>query len=177
MRSEVVCSVCNHPRRAQIERYILNMCDRGEDVDLAVVADRWGLNLDDLKNHIILHSSLGINSNGNKVPKHQTLAQKIGVREADILLEVANEYMLTLRALGNELSDRIADKDEPIFRTLTKPVTDMYLGLGSEVRATVKTVGELNAMVNGPADNGASGLEAIASAIRQSQLPAGPMHN
>lgn len=177
MRSEVVCSVCNHPRRAQIERYILNMCDRGEDVDLAVVADRWGLNLDDLKNHIILHSSLGINSTGNKVPKHQTLAQKIGVREADILLEVANEYMLTLRALGNELSDRIADKDEPIFRTLTKPVTDMYLGLGSEVRATVKTVGELNAMVNGPADNGASGLEAIASAIRQSQLPAGPMHN
>ena len=177
MQSEVVCSVCNHPRRAQIERYILNMCDRGEDVDLAVVADRWGLNLDDLKNHIILHSSLGLSSFGNKLPKHQTLAQKIGVREADILLEVANEYMLTLRALGNELSDRIADKDEPIFRTLTKPVTDMYLGLGSEVRATIKTVGELNAMVNGPADNGASGLEAIANAIRQSQLPAGPMHN
>ena len=176
MQSEVVCSVCNHPRRAQIERYILNMCDRGEDVDLAVVADRWGLNLDDLKNHIILHSSLGLSSLGSKLPKHQTLAQKIGVREADILLEVANEYMLTLRALGNELSDRIADKDEPIFRTLTKPVTDMYLGLGSEVRATIKTVGELNAMVNGPADNGASGLEAIASAIRQSQLPAGPMY-
>ena len=44
----------------------------------------------------------------------------------------------------------------------------MYIGLGGEIRATVKTLGDLNQVLNGPQTNANDGVMALAQAIRAS---------
>ena len=53
-------------------------------------------------------------------------------------------------------------------KMLTKPMTDLYIGLGGEIRQAVKTMSEVDRMLNGPEDTATSGLRALADAIRGS---------
>ena len=63
------------------------------------------------------------------------------------------------------------EEDDNNIRTakvLTKPVVDLYIGLGGEIRSTVKTMSDIERALNGPQDSTATGLEALANAIRGS---------
>ena len=61
-----------------------------------------------------------------------------------------------------------ADKEVKLAKLLTKPMVDLYIGLGGEIRQNVKAMAEVDRMLNGPQDNGNSGLQALADAIRGS---------
>ena len=115
-----------------------------------------------------------------QVPKaapRDSLTRKMKLREADMLAAVGQEYLVTLKTMGRRInklaqvsSIDIEDEDKQLklAKLLTKPMVDLYVGLGGEIRQTVKTMAELDRMLNGPEDNLSSGLGALAAAIRGS---------
>jgi hypothetical protein len=52
---------------------------------------------------------------------------------------------------------------------MTKGLVELYLGCGDNVRKTVKEITEINQVLNGPKDDGLSGLAALANALRGSK--------
>ena len=94
-----------------------------------------------------------------------------------MLAAVGQEYLVTLKTMGRRInklaqvsSIDIEDEEKQLklAKLLTKPMVDLYVGLGGEIRQTVKTMAELDRMLNGPEDNLSSGLGALAAAIRGS---------
>lgn len=134
-----------------------------------------------------LHSESGctddipsFDSNVEQTPKaapRDSLTRKMKLREADMLAAVGQEYLVTLKTMGRRInklaqvsSIDIEDEEKQLklAKLLTKPMVDLYVGLGGEIRQTVKTMAELDRMLNGPEDNLSSGLGALAAAIRGS---------
>lgn len=115
-----------------------------------------------------------------EVPQsRESLTRKMKLREADMLAAVSNEYLVTLKAMGRRLNKLTAvssidaeddDKQYALSKMLTKPMVDLYIGLGGEIRQNVKVMAELDRMLNGPQDSTAGGLAALAQAIRGSDL-------
>lgn len=108
-----------------------------------------------------------------------SLTRKMKLREADMLAVVNNEYLVTLKAMGRRLNKLAAvssidaedeDKQFMLSKLLTKPMVDLYIGLGSEIRQNVKVMAELERMLNGPQDSTGGGLLALAQAIRGSDV-------
>ena len=60
------------------------------------------------------------------------------------------------------------EKEVKLAKLLTKPMVELYLGAGGEIRQTVKTMAEINNLLNGESDPTLSGLAALASAIKSS---------
>ena len=110
-----------------------------------------------------------------KVPT--SLARKMKLREADVLATVNNEYLVTLKAMGRRIN-RLANvssidaedeaKKVELAKLLTKPMVDLYIGLGGEIRQNVRAMAEVDRMLNGPQDSSNNGLQALADAIRGS---------
>ena len=61
-----------------------------------------------------------------------------------------------------------AEKETKLAKMLTKPMVDLYVGLGGEIRQNVKAMAEVDRMLNGPQDTSGNGLLALAEAIRGS---------
>lgn len=106
-----------------------------------------------------------------------SLTRRMKLREADMLAAVGTEYLVTLKTMGRRInklaqvsSIDIEDEDRQLklAKLLTKPMVDLYVGLGGEIRQTVKTMAELDRMLNGPEDSVSSGLSALAKAIQGS---------
>lgn len=106
-----------------------------------------------------------------------SLTRKIKLREADMLASVGQEYLVTLKTMGRRINKLaqlgptdVEDEDAQfrLAKMLTKPMVDLYVGLGGEIRQTVKTMAEIDRMLNGPQDNLGGGLAALAAAIRGS---------
>lgn len=104
-----------------------------------------------------------------------SITKQLKLREADMLMAVAQEYMMTLQSIGvrikrmaRETSDESRDDDYIFARTITKPVVDLYVGAGRELRETIRAIAEINQNINGPKDNDVSGLKALAEAIKTS---------
>lgn len=116
---------------------------------------------------------------GSAPAGRESLTRKMKLREADMLAAVSNEYLVTLKAMGRRLNKLTAvssidaeddDKQYALSKMLTKPMVDLYIGLGGEIRQNVKVMAELDRMLNGPQDSTAGGLAALAQAIRGSDL-------
>ena len=112
-----------------------------------------------------------------KTEPRDSLTRKMKLREADMLAAVGQEYLVTLKTMGRRInklaqvsSIDIEDEEKQLklAKLLTKPMVDLYVGLGGEIRQTVKTMAELDRMLNGPEDPFSSGLGALAAAIRGS---------
>lgn len=112
-----------------------------------------------------------------KAAPRDSLTRKMKLREADMLAAVGQEYLVTLKTMGRRInklaqvsSIDIEDEEKQLklAKLLTKPMVNLYVGLGGEIRQTVKTMAELDRMLNGPEDNLSSGLGALAAAIRGS---------
>ena len=183
-----MCSICNRSDRAEIENAILNIsAESGLTVES--IAEQYKLNIDELRNHALFHTplvapcdivtpttELQLNPEAEaKVPT--SLARKMKLREADILATVNNEYLVTLKAMGRRIN-RLANVSEidaedeakkvELAKLLTKPMVDLYIGLGGEIRQNVKAMAEVDRMLNGPQDSGSNGLMALAEAIKGS---------
>ena len=52
---------------------------------------------------------------------------------------------------------------------MTKGMVELYLGCGDNVRKTIKDIADINQILNGPKDDGLSGLGALAAAIAGSK--------
>lgn len=115
-----------------------------------------------------------------KAAPRDSLTRRMKLREADMLAAVGNEYLVTLKTMGRRInklaqvsSIDIEDEEKQLklAKLLTKPMVDLYVGLGGEIRQTVKTMAELDRLLNGPEESATSGLVALAKAIQGSDNP------
>ena len=192
-----MCTICNHPDRAEIENAILSMTD-GVKTSIEVIAEQYDVSLADLKMHALFHTPLVDAADIEELRDAETLTMTAGdteqtevvratprdsltrrmkLREADLLAAVGNEYLVTMKTMGrrinklaqvSEIDIEDNDRQLKLAKLLTKPMVDLYVGLGGEIRQTVKTMAELDRLLNGPEDSATSGLVALAKAIQGS---------
>lgn len=167
-----MCKICSRKDRADIENAVLSISsENGLTVDS--IAGYYECDINELKNHVLFHTPLLASSEQTE----PSLARKMKLREADILTTVSNEYLVTLKAMGRRIN-RLAsvstidiedeDKKLELTKYLTKPMVDLYVGLGGEIRQNVKALAEVDRMLNGPQENQNTGLFALAEAIKGS---------
>lgn len=165
---------------------------------IELIAEQYQVPLDELKMHALFHTPLvgagdveelrdaaTLNMTAGDTEKTEvvrstsrdSLTRRMKLREADMLAAVGNEYLVTLKTMGRRInklaqvsSIDIEDEEKQLklAKLLTKPMVDLYVGLGGEIRQTVKTMAELDRILNGPEDSTASGLVALAKAIQGS---------
>lgn len=181
-----MCKICNHSNRMDIESSILRMTEDHEQT-IDDIAAQYKCDVDELKTHALFHTPLvrACDLDPDYVEKpqpfnsatHDSLTRQMKLREADLLSEVANNYLLTLKNVGrriNKMAQVVSidaedeEKEVKLAKLLTKPMVELYLGTGGEIRQTVKTMAEINHMLNGESDPTLSGLAALASAIKNS---------
>lgn len=188
-----MCQICEHAQRAEIENAILALTTSGpsERYSIEDIASQYDVSLDELKMHALFHTPLVSDEDIKAIeakapaaaegvetkPRGDSLARKMRLREADVLSTVANEYLVTLKTMGRRINkltqvSSIDEEDQAkqlaLAKLLTKPMVDLYIGVGGEIRQTVKTMAEIDRMLNGPEDGTSQGLAALAAAIRQS---------
>lgn len=155
--SKPMCSICQNSQREQIDRVLLE-----DGVSVEQVALQFGVSLEQLKFHAILHT-------GEET--RPSITRQLKLREADMLTSVAEEYMETLNHLGARINKFVNNDEVKFEKLLTKSVVDLYLGVGSEIRQTIKTLAELNSQINGAQTGAKSGLQSLAEAINASARP------
>lgn len=181
------CTICNHKFRADIENALLEVditAGPNEPGSMESIANQYNVSLEDLKMHAIFHTPLlrssdipnvaGVSTQTNT---RSSLARKMQLREIDMLESVANEYLVSLKTLGRRINrltsvssidEEDADKALALAKLLTKPVVDLYVGMGGEIRQTVKTMADIDRLLNGPEQDSNAGLKSLVEAIRGS---------
>ena len=176
-----MCTICNHPDRAEIENAILSMTDEVK-TSIEVIAEQYDVSLSDLKMHALFHTPLVDAADIEELRDAETLGgteqtvsvgatprdsltRRMKLREADLLAAVGNEYLVTMKTMGrrinklaqvSEIDIEDNDRQLKLAKLLTKPMVDLYVGLGGEIRQTVKTMAELDRLLNGPEDSATS---------------------
>ena len=196
-----MCDICKRADRAIIEGALVSMTTGATKFTIEEIAEKYELDVEELKAHALFHTPLVSAADLEKDSTHATeasegddadarhgsLVRNMKLKEADMLAEVSAEYLITLKAMGRRINSLLsdapeagegedvpkADKQLKTAKLLTKPIVELYLGLGSEIRQTVKTAAEVDRMLNGPKDGVASGLTALAAAIRGSDISNG----
>ena len=111
---------------------------------------------------------------GHITPK-QRLADKIDMREGDMLLAAANEMLTTLNVLGRRIKSYASDgsdgSDQRLITFCSNAMVNLYIGTSTELRKNIQAINELNSSINGAADAGSEGLKALAAAIAGSAAP------
>ena len=111
---------------------------------------------------------------GAITPK-QRLADKIDMREGDMLLAAANEMLTTLNVLGRRIKSYASDgsdgSDQRLITFCSNAMVNLYIGTSTELRKNIQAINELNSSINGAADAGSEGLKALAAAISGSVTP------
>jgi len=164
---------------------------------LAKIAKFYNLNYAELKNHrdtcaryvlsldefdqMVLQelqkSNYGTSSAGESLQLPGSIQRNLKLREGDILAATAQEYMVTLKNLGRKINKFIDNADTPDGmsaqqRFLRKPVMDAYVMIGGEIRQTIKTMADIDRMLNAAEpESPVSGLNALANAIASSVKP------
>lgn len=169
-----------------------------DENSIEAIAAQFNVPLDELKMHALFHTPLVGDGDieelrdaatltmtaGDteltevvKAAPRDSLTRRMKLREADMLAAVGNEYLVTLKTMGRRInklaqvsSIDIEDEEKQLklAKLLTKPMVDLYVGLGGEIRQTVKTMAELDRLLNGPEESATSGLVALAKAIQGS---------
>ena len=167
------CSICKHSHRDEIENALLGMNAGSPQNTLESIAEHYDVSVEDLKMHAVFHSPSFLGDDCQ-----DSITRRIKLREANVLEAVSNEYMVTLRAMSQRLQRLVRvrsidveeeDQQFKVAKMLTKPMVELYVGLGNEIRQNVKAAAELDRMLNGPEDSTGSGLMALANAIKGSQ--------
>lgn len=164
------CAVCRHPQREAIENALFKMVPENATLTLSNLAEQFDVTEEDLREHALFHTSFNFEPNGDSI------VRQIKMREADMLGAAAMEYMTTMSVVGKRIRSYAtdsADDDIRFEKLLTKPVTDLYIGCGDGLKGTVKALADINQMLNGPKDDGTSGLMALAEALHASRNTGG----
>lgn len=167
-----MCTICDRLDRTTIENALISMLP---SMTIEDIANRFDVDVEELKMHALFHTPLvSLDDLSDSENKHNSLVRSMKLKEADMLAEVSAEYLVTLKAMGRhinsllDVSESAIDRKVKVSTLLTKPMVEMYIGLGSEIRQTVKTAAEIDRMLNGPKDGATAGLQALAEAIRGS---------
>lgn len=155
------CIVCSHECREDIERVLFRAAKEKEHggVTLKEISEEFNVPVADLKRHAIFHSSLG---------SEDSLIRQIHMREADVLAETVMDNALTMKAVGARLRGSMDDEENVFERRATKAVVDLYVGASDGVRKGVAAIADINQLLNGPKDEGVSGLMALANVLHGS---------
>lgn len=159
------CAVCDHAKRVDIETALFKMTPESGTLTLEKIAEAYDVTIEDLQEHALFHTSFNCEPNGDSI------VRQIKKREADMLAAVAMEQLATMKVVGKRIRRFVESPDDEDIRfekTLTKPVVDLYVGCSDGVKGTIKTMAEIDRMLNGPQDNLGGGLNALAAAIRGS---------
>lgn len=162
------CTICVHPRRVEIENALFKMVPENATLTLEKIAEEYGVAEEDLRAHALFHTSFNFEPNGDSI------VRQIKMREADMLGAAAMEYMATMQVVGKRIRKfaqeaAAADDDVRFEKCLTKPVADLFIGCGDGLKGAIKALADINQQLNGPKDDGTSGLTALAEAIRASR--------
>lgn len=161
------CPICEHEKRFEIEQAILHI---SQTCTIESIADVYDVSVQAIKEHAILHNTVGDICGFDSDGEVSSLAKQVKQKEAAMVAEVMSEYLVTLKNVGRRINRfAFSEVDDVRFeKLLNKPIVDLYLGLGSEIRQTAKTLADINQILNGPQDNGSAGLVALSWAIKES---------
>lgn len=159
------CCVCEHPKRREIEAAII---DSPNTETLKALSEEYGISVLELQAHACMHSPLGVDT--KNIESKTSLARESKVHEAEMLLAAASNYAQTIEIIGQRIKEEAINGDFIDFsRSLSRSAVDLYLGSGGELRNTVKEISSINVLLNGPSTDTASGLAALAEAIKASK--------
>lgn len=162
----MTCRLCSHPKRAEIEDKLMSA--RGtEELDTVIdqVSKEYKLSKIDLKVHMTLHCTVM-----EDAKDAVSMADKIKMNEADTLRETIKNYLVTLTNTGTKLNDILEDGDDAqTLRMIQKPIVDLYLGCGAEIRGTVEALIKLNAAVNGNESTATNSLRLLVETLDKSR--------
>lgn len=163
----VSCPICEHPNRYDIEQAMLHL---SQTCTLEAIADLYEVSVDELKTHAVFHTHVDTDTG-----EVESIAKQVKVSEANAISEVIKEYTITLKNVGKRINNlAFSNSDDIKFeKLLSKPMVDLYLGLGSEIRQSVKALAEVNQILNGPQTDSTSGLAALAAAVMASKMTDG----
>ena len=158
------CVVCDHALRENIERVLFRAAKNKEQDGLTLeqISAEFDVPVEDLRRHAIFHSALG---------SEDSLVRQIHMREADLLAETVMDNAMTMKAVGARLRDSMNDNDPDSVqfeRRASKSVVDLYVGASEGVRKGVAAIADINQLLNGPKDDGLSGLTALANVLHGS---------
>ena len=166
------CTVCDHAHREKIERALFRAAKNKEQGGLTLeqISEEFDVSVEDLQRHALFHSALGA---------EDSLIRQIHMREADILAETIMDNALTMKAVGARLRDSMKDDDPDSVqfeRRASKSVVDLYVGASEGVRKGVAAIADINQLLNGPKDDGLSGLAALANVLHGSVVGTPTVH-
>jgi hypothetical protein len=171
------CPVCKHAMRDEIEAVLYRMTPENGEKVLDMLSNSFDIDLEDLQRHAMFHASMDLTTQKEET----SIVRQIKMREADILAQCAKDYADTLSLVGTRIrtkarneSDKDGMDDTRFERSMTKGLVELYLGCGDNVRKTIKDITEIHQTLNGPKDDGLSGLAALAAAIAGSKQSATP---
>ena len=157
------CLVCNHENQYEIEQAMMHL---SETCTLEAISDLYGIPVECLKQHAIFHTPMDLSDE-----ETDSIARRLKMSEANAISEVIKEYMITLKNVGRRINKNACSDDAEVKfeRLLSKPVVELYIGLGSEIRQNVKALAEIDQILNGPQNDNMSGIAALAEAINRSK--------
>ena len=168
------CKICNHAKRDEIEAVLYRMTPENADKMLSELSEAYDIDIEDIQRHAMFHACMDLTPQGEET----SIVRQIKLRETDLLGQVAKDYADTLALVGSRIrqkarneSDADGMKDIVFERSMTKGLVELYLGCGDNVRKTIKDIADINQVLNGPKDDGLSGLGALAAAIAGSVAP------
>ena len=104
-----MCKICNSAKRMDVESAIIRMTEDHEQT-IDEIADKFEFDVDELKTHALFHTPLvracDLDPDYEQPERvvnpgcHDSLTRQMKLREADLLSEVANNYMITMRTMG-----------------------------------------------------------------------------
>lgn len=162
------CPVCSHQSREYIEAVLYRVTPKNSDEILQELADTYDIDVAALASHAMFHAAMDLSPAGEET----SIVRQLKLREVDMLAQCAKDYADTMALIGNRIRKKAINEDSidgiedtRFERSMTKGLVELYLGCGDNVRKTVKDITEINQTLNGPKDEGASGLIALAKAI------------
>ena len=168
------CKVCKHPSRDEIEAVLYRMTPKNADDLLMQLSDAYDIDIEELQRHAMFHACMDLSPQGEET----SIVRQIKLRETDLLGQVAKDYADTLTLVGSRIRQKALNEsdvdgleDTRFERSMTKGMVELYLGCGDNVRKTIKDIADINQILNGPKDDGLSGLGALAAAIAGSKQP------
>lgn len=162
------CTICTSEHRELIERALFKMSSEESSETLKKISAEFDVSVEDLRRHMLFHTPYGFEEGSDSIVRRAKL------REMDMLSAVAQDYADTLKSVGSRIRSYMSDEDSTAFeKKLVKPAVDLYLGCGDNVQKTTKAIAEIDNLLNGPKDDGLSGLAALTAAIHTSRQMAG----
>lgn len=168
------CPICNHEMREEIEAVLYRLTPENGEKILEQLSEAFDLDIEDLQRHAMFHAAVDL----SPANEESSIVRQIKLRETDLLAQCAKDYAETLSLVGKRIrtrarkeSDVEGMEDMRFERSVTKSLVELYIGCGDNVRKTIKDITDINQVLNGPKDDGLSGLGALAAAIANSRTP------